>query len=141
MQFTQLTRHDTNDCTNTFMHMICLSNIFIGQKRVIHYYINLFFTNNSLTFKIVLYVTDFVTSYHNINSNDLFINRYHCPNTQRLLCVFCAQFFSMKCDCLLCSLQYKTNVYKISLKYSLMGFYNEDIIGIFTLFKLMMSQK
>jgi hypothetical protein len=31
MRFTQLTRHETNNCTNTFMHMICLSNIFIRK--------------------------------------------------------------------------------------------------------------
>jgi hypothetical protein len=44
----QLTQHDTNRCTNTFMHIICLSNIFIGQKMVILLYI----LNISIIWKI-----------------------------------------------------------------------------------------
>ena len=35
MQFTQLTRHDTKNGTNIYLHTICLSNILIGQNMVI----------------------------------------------------------------------------------------------------------
>ena len=35
MRFTQLTRHDTNNCTNIYLHTICLTNILIGQNMVI----------------------------------------------------------------------------------------------------------
>ena len=35
MWFTKLSRYGTNNCTNTFMHIIRLSNIFLGQKRII----------------------------------------------------------------------------------------------------------
>jgi hypothetical protein len=39
----ELSRHDTNNCTNMFMHTIRLSNIFIGQRRVIMiYFITIF---------------------------------------------------------------------------------------------------
>jgi hypothetical protein len=43
-----MTQHDTNRCTNTFMHIIRLSNIFIGQKMVILLYI----LNISIIWKI-----------------------------------------------------------------------------------------
>jgi hypothetical protein len=35
MWLTQLTRYDTNNCTNAFMYIIRLSNIFLPQKIVI----------------------------------------------------------------------------------------------------------
>jgi hypothetical protein len=35
MLFTQLSSHDTNKCSNIFMHIICSSNIFIEHKRTI----------------------------------------------------------------------------------------------------------
>ena len=35
MWFTKLSRYGANNCTNTFMHIIRLSNIFLWQKRII----------------------------------------------------------------------------------------------------------
>ena len=58
---TKLTRHNTNNCTHTFIHIIRLSSIFIWQKMVILLgFINIFTfsINNILRFKIVLYFTD-----------------------------------------------------------------------------------
>jgi hypothetical protein len=55
--------------------------------------ISIFLTNNSLTFKIVLFIREFATSRHNIHSNVSFLNHYHCLNTEQLLDIFCAQYF------------------------------------------------
>ena len=48
--------------------------------------ISIFLTNNSLTFKIVLFIRDF-------HSNVSFLNHYHCLNTEQLLDIFCARYF------------------------------------------------
>ena len=102
MQLTQLTRHDISNCTNIFKHIIRLPSIFIGQAKsdndMYQYYIY------SLTQKIVLCDTYFVTSRHTFHSFKLTV-RIH-TNWDLL-----HEMFGLKCNCSwYCSLQYGTEV-------------------------------
>ena len=153
-------------CTYTFMHILLLSNIFIGKEiAILIGFINIqwnlykpshqgtqvsdctsatvltFWINNILKFKIVLYDIDSATSHHNIYSNVSFINHWQCPNTPLLFYVFVGRNFGLKCNCIF----YATVPCNMKRTYKMLlwifsqchfVFINKDITGVFTHSKL-----
>ena len=88
-----------------------------------------FFTNNDVTFKVVLYVTDFVTSRHNIHSNVHSSISITVQILNDFSMSFVSKIFGLKSNCSWYSfLQYESNIQNISLKYSLI---NDYVIGVF----------
>lgn len=84
MQFIQLTRHDTHNCINTFMHTIHLCNIL---------YILYFYVTFSKTW--TPYKTNKSKNEANIVPKVLIINRSNCPNTLPLFFEFINIFINI----------------------------------------------
>ena len=73
MQFTRLTRHDINNCTNICMHIVHLCNILC----ILYFYVT--FSKTWTPYK-----TNESKNEANIVPNVLFINRRRCLNTHSL---------------------------------------------------------